>query len=151
VIGVEDRLTKQVSVFLENKSGRLSEVCQTLGDNGVNIRALCIADTSDFGILRMIVDAPDAAVACLRDAGFSVGETDVLAVQIPDVPGGLGGVLKLMQDQDVNVEYMYAFFTTVEGNAVVVFRVADDRIGRVAEVLSAGGVPILKAADVYGL
>lgn len=148
---MEQRLTKQVSVFLENKSGRLAEVCLTLGTNGVNIRALCIADTSDFGILRMIVDAPDKAVNCLRDAGFSVGETNVLAVQITDVPGGLGGVLRLLQDQDVNVEYMYAFFTTVQGNAVVVFRVADDRIQRVVDVLGAQNVPILKAADVYNL
>jgi hypothetical protein len=146
-----ERLTKQVSVFLENKSGRLAEVCQTLGVNGVNIRALCIADTSDFGILRMIVDLPDAAVACLREAGFSVGETHVLAVQIPDVPGGLGGVLKMLQQPDVNVEYMYAFFTTVEGNAVVVFRVADEQTQRVVDTLTSNGIPILPAEDVYAL
>ncbi len=146
-----DRLTKQVSVFLENKSGRLAEVCQTLGTNGVNIRALCIADTSDFGILRMIVDAPEAAVNCLRDAGFSVGETNVLAVQIPDVPGGLGGVLEMVQAQEMNVEYMYAFFTTVEGSAVVVFRVADDVMQRIVDTLVANNVPILPAEDVYAL
>ena len=148
---MNERLTKQVSVFLENKSGRLAEVCQTLGSNGVNIRALCIADTSDFGILRMIVDAPEAAVGCLRDAGFSVGETNVLAVQIPDVPGGLGSVLAMVQGQDVNVEYMYAFFTTVEGNAVVVFRVADEQIAAVVGVLRANDIPILPAEDVYAL
>lgn len=146
-----EHMTKQVSVFLENKSGRLAEVCQTLGANGVNIRALCIADTSDFGILRMIVDLPDAAVACLRDAGFSVGETRVLAVQIPDVPGGLGGVLKLLQDPDINVEYMYAFFTTVEGNAVVVFRVADELMPRAIETLASNGIRILPAEEVYAL
>ena len=148
---MNDRLTKQVSVFLENKSGRLSEVCETLGKNTVNIRALCIADTSDFGILRMIVDKPDAGVACLREAGFSVGETHVLAVQIPDIPGGLGSVLKLMQDKDVNVEYMYAFFTTVEGNAVVVFRVADDQMQWVVDVLTSNDIPIMAAEAVYSL
>lgn len=148
---MESRLTKQVSVFLENKSGRLAEVCLTLGRNSVNIRALCIADTSDFGILRMIVDKPAEGVACLRDAGFSVGETNVLAVQIPDIPGGLGGVLKLLQDRAVNVEYMYAFFTTVEGNAVVVFRVSDEQMQLVVEVLGAAGVPILASDDVYSL
>jgi hypothetical protein len=148
---MEKRLTKQVSVFLENKSGRLAEVCQTLGANSVNIRALCIADTSDFGILRMIVDRPTEAVACLRDAGFSVGETNVLAVQIPDSPGGLGGVLKLLQSRAVNVEYMYAFFTTVEGNAVVVFRVADEQIQLVVDELGANSVPILPSEDVYAL
>jgi len=145
------QLTKQVSVFLENKSGRLAEVCQTLGTNAINIRALCIADTSDFGILRMIVDKPDTGVTCLRDAGFSVGETHVLAVQIPDIPGGLGGVLRLLRDKEVNVEYMYAFFTTVEGNAVVVFRVADDQMEWVVGVLEGSGVPIMAAEDVYSL
>ncbi len=144
-----DRLTKQISVFLENKSGRLAEVCQTLGTNGVNIRALCIADTSDFGILRMIVDTPEVATQCLRDAGFSVGETNVLAVEIPDVPGGLGGVISLLED--VNVEYMYAFFTTVEGNAVVVFRMADEEIQQVIGTLTSNNVHILPAEDVYAL
>lgn len=145
------RLTKQVSVFLENKSGRLSEVCRTLGANSVNIRALCIADTSDFGILRMIVDKPDESVACLRDSGFSVGETHVLAVRIPDVPGGLGCVLRLMEDRAINVEYMYAFFTTVQGDALVVFRVSDEHISAVVEVLEAAGIPILAAEQVYGV
>jgi len=148
---METRLTKQVSVFLENKSGRLAEVCLTLGRTSVNIRALCIADTSDFGILRMIVDKPAEGVKQLRDAGFSVGETNVLAVQIPDIPGGLGGVLKLLQERAVNVEYMYAFFTTVEGNAVVVFRVADEQIQLVVDALGAAGVPILASEDVYAL
>jgi len=146
---MSEALTKQVSVFLENKSGRLAEVCQTLGDNGVNIRALCIADTSDFGILRMIVDAPDVAANCLREHGFSVGETSVLPVEIPDVPGGLGNVLALLHH--VNVEYMYAFFTTVEGNAVVVFRVADDQVQQVIDALQANDVRILPAEDVYAL
>lgn len=148
---MSDSFSKQVSVFLENKSGRLAEVCQILGQNGVNIRALSIADTSDFGILRMIVDAPAAAVGCLRDGGFSVGETNVLAVQIRDTPGGLGEILTLLQAQSVNVEYMYAFFTTVEGDAVVVFRVADESMARVVEALTADGVPILPAEDVYAL
>jgi hypothetical protein len=146
-----EHLTKQVSVFLENKSGRLAEVCQTLGANGVNIRALCIADTSDFGILRMIVDLPEAAVACLREAGFSVGEAHVLAIQIPDAPGGLGGVLAVLQDSAVNVEYIYAFFTTVAGNAVVVFRVADEQTQRVMDILVANDIPILPERDVYAL
>lgn len=146
---MNERLTKQVSVFLENKSGRLAEVCQTLGENGVNIRALCIADTSDFGILRMIVDTPEVAVRCLRDGGFSVGETSVLAVEIPDVPGGLGGVISLLGN--VNVEYMYAFFTTVEGNAVVVFRVTEEEIPTVIETLGANNIRILPAEDVYSL
>ena len=146
-----DRLTKQVSVFLENKSGRLAEVCETLGNSNVNIRALCIADTSDFGILRMIVNRPEAAVACLREAGFSVGEAHVLAVQIPDVLGGLGEVLRVLQEPGINVEYIYAFFTTVAGNAVVVFRVSDEQTQRVMDILTANGIPILPDRDVYAL
>lgn len=146
---MNDKLTKQVSVFLENKSGRLAEVCQTLGANSVNIRALCIADTSDFGILRMIVDAPEVATKCLRDGGFSVGETDVLAVEIVDVPGGLGGVIAMLGE--INVEYMYAFFTTVEGNAVVVFRVADEELPSVMKILDENSIRVLPAQSVYSL
>ena len=113
-MSAEGKLTKQVSVFLENKSGRLADVCRTLGEHGINIRALCIADTSDFGILRLIVNRPDDATTILRDAGFSVGETNVIAVQIPDVPGGLGMALALLEGAGVNVEYMYAFFTRID-------------------------------------
>lgn len=144
-------LTQQVSVFLENKSGRLAEVCQTLGQHEVNIRALCIADTSDFGILRLIVDKPAAAVQALQARGFSVGSTGVLALRIPDVPGGLGGVLAYLERDAVNVEYMYAFFITVEGDAVVLFKVADDALDRTIELVRENDVPILAAEEVYGL
>ena len=144
-------LTKQVSVFLENKSGRLAEVCQTLGEHEINIRALCIADTSDFGILRLIVDKPDAAVEVLQDKGFSVGSTCVLALRVPDVPGGLGGVLADLQTRDVNVEYMYAFFITVEGDAVVLFKVADAILDSTLALLSDSNIPVLAPEEVYNL
>ncbi len=144
-------LTKQVSVFLENKSGRLAEVCQTLGEHEINIRALCIADTSDFGILRLIVDKPDAAVEVLQDKGFSVGSTGVLALRVPDVPGGLGGVLAYLQTRDVNVEYMYAFFITVEGDAVVLFKVADAILDSTLALLSDSNIPVLAPEEVYNL
>jgi len=144
-------LTKQVSVFLENKSGRLAEVCQTLGEHEINIRALCIADTSDFGILRLIVDKPDAAVEVLQDKGFSVGSTGVLALRVPDVPGGLGGVLADLQTRDVNVEYMYAFFITVEGDAVVLFKVADAILDSTLALLSDSNIPVLAPEEVYNL
>ncbi len=148
-MALEEKLTKQVSVFLENKSGRLAEVLQMLADAGLNIRALCIADTSDFGILRLILDDPDRALAVLVEAGFSVGETAVLAVQVPDVPGGLSGVLDNLRGLEVNMEYMYAFVTRLEEQAVVVFRVADEQIGPVVETLEAGGVTIMSAGEVY--
>ncbi len=144
-------LTQQVSVFLENKSGRLAEVCQSLGESGINIRALCIADTSDFGILRLIVDKPEEAVTVLEERGFSVGSTGVLALRIPDVPGGLGGVLLHLEARGINVEYMYAFFITVEGDAVVLFKVDDAVLDKTVEVLRENNIVALPATEVYGL
>ena len=144
-------LCKQVSVFLENKSGRLAEVCQVLGRADINIRALCIADTSDFGILRLIVDQPDAAVEVLQSNGFSVGSTGVLALRIPDRPGGLGGVLGELEKADVNVEYMYAFFITIAGDAVVLFKVDDEVLEKTLSVLETAGVPVIPAEDIYKL
>jgi hypothetical protein len=150
-MALADQLTKQVSIFLENKSGRLLDVCSALGKAEINIRALCIADTSDFGILRLIVDDPDRALTDLREQGFSVGETTVLAVQIPDQPGGLGAVIENLRDLEVNVEYMYAFVTPVAGRAVVVLRVGDEQLGSVVERLESVGVIIMPAQDVYAI
>ncbi len=140
---------RQISVFLENKSGRLAEVTQVLGENGVNIRALCIADTSDFGILRLIVHDPALAYKALKDAGFTVSENPVLAVEISDRPGGLAEALKVFQDCDVNIEYMYAFVGHCSGNAVVVFKVED--IDWAADTLSKHGVKLLSDKEVYTL
>ncbi len=151
MMGYEDRVTKQVSVFLENKSGRLAEVCQVLGDAGVNMRALCIADTSDFGILRLIVNDPARATSVLQERGFGVGEADVLALVVPDRPGGLASVLAIMKQRDINVEYMYAFFITVDGDAVVLFRIDEEQIGATVELLEANDVRILSAEEVYSL
>lgn len=145
------RIVQQVSIFLENKSGRLAEVCTTLGAHDINIRALCIADTSDFGILRLIVNDPAKAASVLQQAGFSVGQTSVIALQIPDRPGGLGGVLEKLEAGGINVEYMYAFFVRREGDAVVLFRVADDVLESTIRLLQEANVPILSAEDVYAL
>lgn len=145
------RIVQQVSIFLENKSGRLAEVCTTLGAHDINIRALCIADTSDFGILRLIVNDPAKAASVLQQAGFSVGQTSVIALQIPDRPGGLGGVLEKLEAAGINVEYMYAFFVRREGDAVVLFRVADDVLESTIRLLQEANVPILSAEDVYAL
>ena len=100
---------EQISVFLENKAGRLAEVTRVLGEAGINIRALSLADTTDFGILRLIVDQYDKAREILKDKGFTVGKTEVVAVEVPDRPGGLGLVLQILAASGVNVEYMYAF------------------------------------------
>lgn len=140
---------KQLSIFLENQSGRLADVTTAMGAEGVNIRALSLADTSGFGILRLIVDNIEKAHEILRDQGFTVRETDVIAVEIPDQPGGLGKVLNIFGDAKINIEYMYAFVGTSGENAVVIFRI--DNIDEAIETLHAKGVKILSASQVYQL
>jgi len=115
----------QISVFIENKSGRLYEICDLLGRNNLNIRALSLADTSDFGILRLIMSDPEKAYRLLKENEFTVGKTDVIAVEVPDVPGGLASVLKVLSDNNVNVEYMYAFVEKSRDFAVMIFRFDD--------------------------
>ena len=116
---------KQISVFIENRSGRLRDVTEALGKNNINIRALSLADTSDFGILRLIVDKPDYALEVLKKALFTLSETDVIAVEVSDKPGGLAEVLAVLGDAGINVEYMYAFVEKSSGNAVMIFRIED--------------------------
>jgi len=116
---------KQISVFIENRSGRLREVANVLGRNGVNIRALSLADTSDYGILRLIVDKPDTALSVLKKANFTLSETNVIAVEVSDKPGGLSEVLDVLGDAGINVEYMYAFVEKSSDHAVMIFRIED--------------------------
>ncbi|KUK36908.1 MAG: hypothetical protein PWP44_463 [Thermacetogenium sp.] len=140
---------KQITVFLENKCGRLASVTRVIGDQGINIRAFSVADTTDFGILRLIVNEPDRAYEALRKANFTVRMTEVIAVQIPDRPGGLADVLDLMQDAGINIEYMYAFVAQVSGDALAVFRVENTRV---AEQLMLGkGIKVLSGEEVYNL
>ena len=140
---------EQISVFLENKSGRLAEVTRTLGNSGVNIRALTIADTSDFGILRLIVSDIDKASEILGKKGFVVNRTEVVAIEVPDKPGGLAQVLHLLQQKDINVEYLYAFIERSSNNAVIVFRFDDN--DSAITTLSSQGVNILDGSKVYSL
>ncbi|OEH86954.1 amino acid-binding protein [Desulfuribacillus stibiiarsenatis] len=142
-------LVKQISVFLENKSGRLADVTKTLGDNSINIRALSIADTTDFGILRLIVNKPDQAYDVLKGKGFTVSETDVIAVEIDDQPGGLSRVLQILDDNSINIEYLYAFLEKKNNEALVVFRV--ETVEKAIETLLANQVNVLKGAQVYQL
>ncbi len=140
---------KQISVFLENKSGRLAKVCRILGDNNINIRALSIADTTDFGVLRLIVNDPQTAYKVLKEAGCSVNITDVIAVEIPDVPGGLAGPLEILRDAGINIEYLYAFLERASQEALVVFRV--EQIDEAVNVLEANGIRVLNNSKVYSL
>ena len=116
---------KQISVFLENKSGRLADVTRVLGEGGVNLRAITIADTADFGILRLIADDPDKALQILEGGGFTAKVTEVLAVEVPDTPGGLAKAMTLFSKNDVNIEYLYASLEHTQQKAVIVFKVEE--------------------------
>lgn len=140
---------QQISIFIENKSGRLAEVARILGANNVNIRALSLADTSDFGILRLLVDRTDDALQILRDGGFTVNKTEVVAVEVPDKPGGLSTILKVLDEAKINVEYMYAFVERNAGNAVIIFRFDD--IDNAITTLQKKNVSILKGEKLYSL
>lgn len=139
----------QLSIFLENRSGRLAEVTEILGRNAINIRALSLADTSDFGILRVIVNDPDKAAGILKSEGFTVSETEVMAVEVEDRPGGLAGVLKILSTESINVEYMYAFLEKRTENALIIFRI--EEIGRTEAILRKHGIRILSGKDLYNL
>lgn len=140
---------KQISVFLENRKGRLHEVCSLLGQAGINIRALTIAETESFGVLRMVVDKPAEAVELFRKNNITANQTDVVAVEVPDTPGGLANVLKILSDQNVNVEYMYGFVEKFSENALLVFRFDDP--SRAEEVLRKSHVNIVTEEHIKGL
>lgn len=140
---------KQISVFLENKKGRLLEATESLARAGINIRALSIADTSEFGILRLIVPHPEKAKEVLESSNFTVRENDVIAVGVADSPGGLAGILRVLNDADINVEYAYAFVQKSGEKAVVVLRVEDPEAA--IKALNEKGVTLLSSKDVYQL
>jgi len=140
---------EQIAIFIENRSGRLAEVAGILAREAINIRAIFVADTADFGILRLIVDRPEQAVRALKENGFTVSTTPVVAIEMPDQPGGLWEILKRLESVGLNVEYMYAVITRSGNNAVVVFRFDDP--DRAARLLREAGIGVLSGADVYGL
>jgi hypothetical protein len=142
-------LVEQIAVFLENKSGRLAEITAVLADNGVNIRALSVADTADFGILRLIVDKVETAKNVLKASGFTVGKTHVIAVEVEDKTGGLAKVLKCIHVADINVEYMYAFVNKTGENAVLIFRF--DKMDEAIKSLQRDGFTILTKEQIYEL
>jgi hypothetical protein len=140
---------RQISVFIENQSGRIYEVTRLLGDNGLNIRAMSLADTSDFGIIRFIVTDPVKAHAVLKEHDFTVSITDVVAIAINDTPGGLADLLDVLQKNNINVEYMYAFVNNGAHEAVMVFRFEDTELALAA--LKGSGVNILEEKTLLNI
>ena len=115
----------QISVFLENRAGQFAEITGILAENGIDLRAISIAETEDYGILRMIVDDAQKATAILMQQGYLLTMTPVLVIEVPDRPGGIAPVLATLAEGNIDIEYMYSLFTHIEGKAYIVFRVAD--------------------------
>lgn len=138
----------QISIFLENTGGRIAEATSILAKADINIRAMSLADTTDFGVLRLIVSDVDKAETALKAQGFTVGKTNVVAVQVEDKPGGLNAILQILAQADINVEYIYALLK--EGhNAVMIFRF--DNTDNALKVLEANNIKIFTGEDVYSM
>ncbi len=139
-------MIEQLSVFLENQPGRLAQACRTLGNAGINMRALMVADTEQFGVVRVICDRPNTAKTVLEAAGFGVSVTGVYAVETPDRPGGLADVLEALGTAGLNVEYAYCFLEPGENAAVNVLKIDE---GDARDVLEAAGYRVLRPEDLY--
>ena len=140
---------KQLSVFVENKPGKLVEALEALSEAGIDLRALSLADTADFGILRVIVDKPDRALAVLQEAGYLVRSNNVIPVAVGDRPGGLAAVMRVLADAGVDVEYTYAFVAHSNDKAYVILRVNDNAAA--IKVLSDNGITLLTEEQLYGM
>ncbi|MCL2662625.1 MAG: amino acid-binding protein [Oscillospiraceae bacterium] len=140
---------KQLSVFVENKPGKLMEALEALAESGIDLRAISLADTSDFGILRAIVNRPDHAYEVLSESGFLVKTNNVLAVVIGDKPGGLASVVRLLSEGNVNIEYTYAFVAHSRDNAYVILRV--DNNDEAVNILTKNKVTLLTEKELYSM
>lgn len=141
-------MISQLTVFLENEKGRLASACRAVAEAGINMHALNLADTADFGVARLLVDMPDAAAEALRKAGYRATVTPVLAVRVPNVPGGLATLLEFLDEQDVNIEYGYCFSVNEE-TAVDVLKVAGE--ADIERKLADAGFAPVRPEDVYKL
>ncbi len=137
---------KQISLFVENKPGRMAKVSKTLSDAGVNIRALTVAEAGDFGVIRMVVDDPEKGYKVLHDGGFTVSETEVLAVEMKDIPGGLYEIVNTLGESEVNVDYAYAFVTTKAERALLIIRV--DNLEKARKVLTDAGIKLATREEI---
>ena len=136
----------QISVFLENRAGQLAEITGILAQKGIDLRAINIAETSDYGVLRLIADKPQEAATTLLEHGFILSITPVVAVSVPDVPGGLAQVLDVLANENIDVEYMYSVFGQVNGLAHMVFRVGDTE--KLLTVLKSNGVEPISSENL---
>ena len=132
---------KQLSVFVENKPGRLAEITSAIAEKGINMRALSVTDTKDFGILRVIVDKPDEAAAVLKSAGLTVSLTNVIAIGIDDKPGAFASAIKVLADADITVDYIYAFVPRTPASAYVILHVGDTEAA--IKVLTSNGIEMV--------
>ncbi len=138
---------KQISIFIENKKGSLAEVTKFISDKKINLRALSIADTQDFGILRIITDNPDNARELLKNEGYTVTATSVLAVALDDAPGSMAAILSVLSEAEISVEYTYAFMSSVQGKAYMIFRV--DNNEKATEALIDAGIAVINQDDIF--
>lgn len=135
---------RQLSVFVANEAGRVSQVTDLLGQAGINIRGFSVSDTAEFGILRLVVDKPDEALRVLREGGFTVKESDVICINLPDQPGGLASVLKVVADAGVNIEYVYSLIATY-----VVLNVSD--VDRALHLLEGQPVRLVSQEEISSI
>ena len=138
---------KQISIFIENKKGSLAEVTEFIAKNNINLKALSIADTQDFGILRIITDDPDGARQMLKNEGYTVTATSVLAVALTDAPGSMAAILDVLSKADVSVEYTYAFMSSLSGKAYMIFRV--DNNDKASKALVDAGISVINQEDIF--
>ena len=139
---------QQISIFLENKEGKLAETVKTISAANVNIRALCVADTKDFGILRLITSDNDAAKAALRETGVVIA-TDVIAAKMDDTAGALSGILQILAEAKINIEYMYAFLGGKKDEAYMIFKVDDPKTA--SSVLGQKGIPTVSQEEISNI
>lgn len=137
---------KQVSVFVENTKGRLAEITRLLAENNVDLKAMSIAETVDFGILRFIVEDPAAAVAILKTKGFIASITDVVAVELSDTPGGFADVLEILAKEDIDVNYVYSAIHSKKGTAMIVLKVEEP--AKVIDILTANNIKLYKVTEL---
>ncbi|MGI6722617.1 MAG: hypothetical protein ACOX4I_08855 [Anaerovoracaceae bacterium] len=137
---------KQISVFVENTTGRLAEFTKVLKDNNIDMKALCIADTTDFGILRCLVEKPEETAQILKENGFTASITEVLAVEMKDIPGGLNSILEVLSAKGIGVDYVYSIIRSRENHAVIIIKVEDP--GEAIDALTAAGIQLYCQKDL---